>query len=131
MKTFTSLSKALLALIFLFSISISGIAQETKKEQKKDSEEIKIKTSAMCNMCKTKIEHDLGMEKGIKSVSLDLDTKIVTVGYDPKKTNPDQIRKDISMIGYDADNVPADKKAFDKLPPCCKKAAEAPATEKK
>ena len=129
MKTTQLLSKALLALVFLFSIGLSGMAQETKQEKKKDTEEIKIKTSAVCGMCKTKIEHDLALEKGIKSVSLDLDTKVVTVGYDPKKTNPDQIRKEISMIGYDADNVPADKKAFDKLPPCCQKTT--PSTEKK
>jgi periplasmic mercuric ion binding protein len=91
------------------------------QEVKKSSEEVKIKTSAVCGMCKDRIETGLSSEKGVKSVSLDTDTKIVTVGYDPEKTNPDKIRTAISKIGYDADNVKADAVAYEKLPGCCKK----------
>ena len=85
--------------------------------------EIKIKTSAVCGMCKDRIEQGLAFEKGIKDVSLDVDTKIATVKYNPGKTNPDEIRKLISKMGYDADSIPADQKAYDKLPACCKKDA--------
>jgi copper chaperone CopZ len=85
--------------------------------------EIKIKTSAVCGMCKDRIEQGLAFEKGIKDVSLDVDTKIATVKYNPGKTNPDEIRNLISKLGYDADSIPADQKAYDKLPACCKKDA--------
>jgi copper chaperone CopZ len=110
-------------LVSIFTITgLSGVAQEKKKQKK--AEEIEIQTSAVCGMCKERIEHDLAFEKGIKSVSLNNETKIVTVGYNPKQTNPDKIRKAISEIGYDADDVPADQEAHDKLPKCCQKGNE-------
>jgi periplasmic mercuric ion binding protein len=85
--------------------------------------EIKIKTSAVCGMCKDRIEQGLAFEKGIKDVNLDVETKIATIKYNPSKITPDEIRKAISKLGYDADDVLADKTAYDKLPKCCKKEA--------
>jgi mercuric ion binding protein len=85
--------------------------------------EVKIKTSALCEMCKKTIEHDLLFEKGIKKVTLDLDTKVVTVVYNPKKTDEEKIRIAITKIGYDADSIPADSTAYSKLSDCCKKDA--------
>lgn len=117
MKKITSVLFAVMMMTMLLGAGNQTIAQDKKK----NSEEVKIQTSAVCGMCKDRIEHDLAFEKGIKSVSLDNETKIVTVGYSPKKTNPDNIRLAISKIGYDADNVPADPIAYEKLPMCCKK----------
>lgn len=87
------------------------------------SDTLRIKTSAVCGQCKDRIEQNMAFEKGIKDVSLDLETKIVTIRYNPKSTTPDQIRKKISKLGYDADDVPADAAAYEKLPACCKKDA--------
>ena len=83
-------------------------------------EEIKIKTSAKCGMCKEKIEETLAFEKGVKSAILDVETKIVTVKYDPAKTDPLKIKTAISKAGYDADEVKKDPKAYEKLPKCYK-----------
>lgn len=80
----------------------------------------KIKTSAVCDMCKTRIEEGLFTQKGIVSAILNLETKIVTVKYRGKKITEEQIRNYISSIGYDADTVAADKAAYDILPGCCK-----------
>jgi mercuric ion binding protein len=79
-----------------------------------------IKTSAVCGTCKKTIEHDLSFEKGIKSATLDLETKMLTVVYNPSKTTPDKIRQRIAKIGYDADDMKRDPKGFEKLPGCCK-----------
>ena len=59
--------------------------------------------------------------KGVKSVELDDETKIVTITYKTAKTNPEKLRKAISKLGYDADDVEADAEAYAKLPKCCKK----------
>ena len=72
-------------------------------------------------MCKERIEKALSYEKGIKSAVLDVKTKIVTVTYNPSKITPEAIRKAITKTGYDADDMPADKDSYAKLPPCCKK----------
>jgi len=83
--------------------------------------EIEIKTSSQCDMCKERIEEALAFEKGVKAAELDLESKIVTVTYKTNKTSPEKIRKAISKVGYDADDVPADPKAYAKLDACCKK----------
>jgi mercuric ion binding protein len=85
--------------------------------------EVKIKTSAICGMCKTRIERNVGLSKGVKEVNLDGKTKVVTVVYNEKKTNEAAIRTVISKTGYDADKVPAVQAAHDKLPSCCQKTA--------
>lgn len=97
-------------LAFLFS-ALEGIAQV---------DTVKIATSSLCGTCKKKIEHDLSFEKGVKKSEVDIDTKVVTVIYDSKKTNPDKIRMAITKSGYDADSLKADPKAFNRLPDCCK-----------
>jgi periplasmic mercuric ion binding protein len=92
--------------------------------QQKKSDTVMIKTSAVCGMCKDRIEGALAFEKGVKSSSLDVDTKIATVIFNPAKTSPGQLRKTISKLGYDADSIPANQAAYDKLPACCKKDAK-------
>lgn len=86
--------------------------------------EVKIKTSAICSMCKARIERNLGLSKGVKEASLDVKSKVVTVKYNEKKTDEAAIRSTISKTGYDADQVPAVQAAHDKLPSCCRKTAE-------
>jgi periplasmic mercuric ion binding protein len=117
MKTTTKIKSILVSVIILISFTATGFGQ-----QKKD-ETIKIKTSAVCDECKGRIEGGLAFEKGIKDISLDVDTKVATVKFNPQKTSPEKIRESISKLGYDADDVLADKKAYDKLPACCKKDA--------
>ncbi len=83
--------------------------------------EVKIKTSAVCEMCKERIEKNLAFEKGVKEAVLDLDTKVVTVRYNAAKTDVTKIKANIIKTGYDADDLIADPKGYAKLPGCCKK----------
>lgn len=82
---------------------------------------VKIKTSAICKMCKARIERNLAYEKGVTDVTLDVDTKVATVSFNPKKTDVAKIKAVILKTGYDADELPADPKGYEKLPSCCKK----------
>ena len=82
---------------------------------------IVIKSTAQCGECKEKIEQALNFEKGIKSSNVDVDTKEITVVYNASRTSPEKIRIAISKVGYDADSVPADTKAYKRLKPCCTK----------
>ncbi|MBK7038868.1 MAG: heavy-metal-associated domain-containing protein [Bacteroidetes bacterium] len=80
-----------------------------------------IKTSAQCGSCKSAIEKAVNNVDGVKSAELDLETKIVTVKYDVEKTNVDALKSAIVNIGYDANEVAADAKAYENLHSCCKK----------
>lgn len=84
---------------------------------------LKIQTSSQCDMCKTTIEKGMAYVKGVKNTSLDVESSVLTVEYNPKKTNPDEIRKAVAAIGYDADDVVAEQVAYDNLDECCKKGA--------
>ena len=110
-------TKTILALIILIMMFVTNPA----KAQHAGMEEIKIKTSATCDMCKETIEKSLAFEKGIKRSTLDVPSKIVTVIYNPKKTTPEKIRLAIANTGYDADDILANPKAYNKLDECCKK----------
>ena len=84
---------------------------------------VKIKTSAICEMCKERIEKKLAFTKGVSDVNLDVESKdkVVTVIFNPKKTNVVKLKKAIAEVGYDADEVVAETAGYDKLPGCCKK----------
>lgn len=83
--------------------------------------EVTFKSSINCNMCKEKIEKDLPLTKGVKSVSVDVKKKEIKVVYNTDKTTEVKLKEAISKIGYDADEVVANKKAHDHLPACCQK----------
>lgn len=108
-----------LAFIFglLFLTSFVSIAQDKKIT----TETISIKTSAVCDMCKNTLEKAMAYEKGVKKAELNVDSKLFTISYNPQKTSPEKIKKAINKAGYDADDSPADAKAYENLPACCKK----------
>lgn len=83
--------------------------------------DIEIRTSAQCDKCKATIEKAMAYEKGVVKSELNVETSILKVTYKPGKTRPDLIRKAVSEAGYDADTVPANEKAYKRLPDCCKK----------
>ena len=85
---------------------------------------VRIVTSAICKMCKERIEHDMAFEKGVKMVDLDLETAVLTVVYKKGKTTEKDLKIAITKIGYDADDMVADQKAHDRLPDCCRKGTE-------
>lgn len=111
-----------IAMIAGMILIISGIGYG---QASKGTSELKIKSSLVCGMCKDRVEGGLVYEKGVKEVTVDLEAKEVTVKYTATKTTPDEIRKALSKLGYDADDVKADAKAYQKLPACCKKDAAA------
>ena len=79
------------------------------------------KTSAVCDMCKARIEKSLAYEKGVQSAVLDVPTKVLTVTYKTDKTTPAALRTAVQKTGYDADELTADARAYNRLPDCCKK----------
>lgn len=111
----------------IFSTIILGLALATSAQKApkviKEGHKVEIKTSAVCDMCKEAIEYDLTFEKGVKTVVLDVDSKIATVVFNPKKTSADAIRKRICKVGYNADGLKRDPEAYKKLPLCCKDGA--------
>jgi cation transport ATPase len=101
---------------FLLLSNISSFSQNKFQE-------LKVKTSAVCDMCKETLEKAMAYERGVKSSNLDVESAILTVLYNSEKTSPEKIKKAISLVGYDADELQANEKAYNKLNACCKKDA--------
>ncbi|MDO7845817.1 heavy metal-associated domain-containing protein [Hymenobacter sp. M29] len=114
-----------LSLSFLSLLSISATAQTptpaAAQTSPKGTATAKFKTSAVCDMCKARIEKSLAYEKGVQSAVLDVPTQIVTVTYKTDKTTPAALRTAVQKTGYDADDLTADTRAYNRLPDCCKK----------
>ena len=81
---------------------------------------IQTNASLKCQKCIDRFKDNVPFFKGVKDYTYDASTAKITINYDAKKTNPDNLRKEISKMGYDADAVKADPAAREKLPACCK-----------
>ena len=81
---------------------------------------VKIKTSAICDMCKNRIELAVNNLEGVKKSLLNLDSKVIKVKYNTDKLSETDIRAAIADAGYDADDMPKNLEAFEVLPGCCK-----------
>lgn len=88
--------------------------------------EVVIKTTFYCDhydQCESKaaLEKEIMLTRGVKSVAIDGKAMTITVKYNPKRVTPEKIRTVVSNVGYDADTVKANPKAYEKLDGCCKK----------
>jgi copper chaperone CopZ len=119
------------AFSLLTLLSLAGTAAQAQQAPaaattaKKGTEMVQFKTSAVCDMCKSRLEKSLAYEKGVQAANLDVPSKVLTVSYNPAKTTPAALRAAVQKTGYDADAVTADARAYDRLPDCCKKTAAA------
>ena len=111
--------KNIASIILVVTLQLIAVNSNAQKADKK--EQIVIKTSAVCEQCKERLEKAMAYEKGVVSSNLDVTTSKFTVVYKVDKTTPDKIRLAISKVGYDADSIKADQKAYENLPQCCQK----------
>lgn len=107
----------ILALVSLITL---GVSAQTNKTASKGEQTVTIQTNGVCQKCADKFKENVPYFKGVKSYTYDQKTAKLTINYDAKKTNPDQLRTEISKLGYNADNVKADAAARAKLPACCR-----------
>lgn len=106
--------KSIMMLTLIVLLSSCGIANGQNSR-----ETISIKTNAQCGECKDRIEEKLNYTSGIIYGELDLDTKIIEVKFKSSKISAEEVRKVISNLGYNADELPANPKAQSELPNCC------------
>jgi copper chaperone CopZ len=96
MKKFISL-----CIVALFAIGITS-AQEPQKGGKK-SVTTTFQTTIDCQGCAKKVNNTIPYERGVKDVVVDLETKTVTVTYDPTKTNDEALVKAFAKIKIEAE----------------------------
>ena len=109
-----------LIVLALVSLITLGVSAQATKSAAKNEQTVTIQTNGVCQKCAVRFRENVPYFKGVKSYAYDMKTAKLTIVYDSKKTNPDQLRQEISKLGYNADNVKADAAARAKLPACCR-----------
>lgn len=72
-----------------------------------------------CTMCEARIEKAVKGLSGVSFVDWNVESKMLTVKFDEKKTTLNDIHKKIAAVGHDTDKVKASDKMYDQLPGCC------------
>ena len=110
-----------LTVLFAIGITTSSSAQNNDHSANAGSstKTETIKVWGNCDMCKTRIEKAVKAE-GATAADWSTKTKLLTVTYDPSKTNLDALSKKIASVGHDTEKYKAEDKVYNSLPGCCK-----------
>jgi periplasmic mercuric ion binding protein len=103
--------KKLFVLLFISFLPLLSNAQ--KKVEKT------IKVSAVCGMCKERIEKALDIE-GVVFSEYTVESQELFVVYKPKKIEWSTIEKLVLEAGHDVEEKKASDKCYDALDACCK-----------
>ena len=76
-----------------------------KKAADKKTETVTFKTTIHCKNCVKKVNDNISFEKGVKDLKVSLEDKLVTVTYDPSKTDEATLAKAIEKLGYKAEKT--------------------------
>jgi len=106
--------KKVLSLLIVM-ISFLGASKAFAQSVKTDS----FKVYGNCNMCKKRIEKAVA-GPGITKADWNVDTKVMTVSYDPAQTGNAAIQDKIAAAGHDTEKANATDSVYGKLPGCCR-----------
>lgn len=109
-------TKLLLSILMALFVSLNLSAREQDTKSKTET----LKVLGNCDMCKSRIEKAAKTEDGVANASWDSKTRLLTLNYDPSKTNADSVAKKVAAAGYDTDKFKAGDKAYNALPACCR-----------
>lgn len=78
-----------------------------------------LKVWGKCDMCKARIEK-IALACNVETADWNVKTKILTVVYNPGRTDINYISDKLAKAGHDTGLRSAKDKAYNKLPDCCK-----------
>jgi len=111
MKSIKFIATAILAV----TASVFTFAQTSQNSSSKTEA---IKVSGKCEMCKSKIEKAAKID-GVSKAEWNMDSKVLTLAYNPSKVTSDAVQKSIAAVGYDTEKFKATDAAYKSLPSCC------------
>ena len=111
-------SGILLAFVFF---TVSAVNAQTA-----ETETVVIKSSIVCShclecgTCGELLDEAVLDLAGVKNMEINTTENTITVYYKPEKISVEEIKKAIVAVGYDADDMKAEKAAYEQLDGCCK-----------
>lgn len=72
-----------------------------------------------CSMCKARIDKTAKGLSGVRSADWSVDTKQLTVEFDPKRVKLADIQRAVAAAGHDNAGAKSPDATYDELPACC------------
>lgn len=108
--------KNLIIFCFVAFLGQSAFAQQSAATAPPQNAQFKVLGN--CGMCKKTIEK-AALGAGATTATWDMNTDLLAVTFDEKKTTTDAIQKAIAKAGYDNAGYNADDNAYNNLHGCC------------
>jgi len=89
----------------IFAIFIASSMLFVASAFSADTKEVSIQTNLHCGSCASKIERGLKKSSGVTEAKSNVESKVVTVKYNPEQTDETKIKSAIKKMGYEADVV--------------------------
>ncbi len=105
-------------LVAFYSLSAFAQTHDHSQMNMSSAKTESFKVWGKCEICKTRIESTVKGE-GVTDASWDQKTRMLTVSYDPLKTNRDALSKKLASVGHDTEKYKAPDDVYAKLPACC------------
>jgi hypothetical protein len=99
--------------LFLATFALGAFSQNNSLDT------VSIKVEGICGMCQDRIENAAYI-KGVKKVTWDKETRVLTCIYKPSKVSPQQIGQSVADAGHDNEYAKASAEAYGKIHDCCK-----------
>ncbi|MEP6682316.1 MAG: carboxypeptidase-like regulatory domain-containing protein, partial [Parafilimonas sp.] len=91
----------------------------TSSAQSTSDTTVSFKVFGVCSaLCKPRIE-TAAKGRGVASAVWNVDTKMLSLVYDPSKTSVEKVQDRILDVGHDVENKKADDAVYKALPSCC------------
>ena len=86
--------------IFVCALALVAFATSSKPKMVKST--VVYGSTVECKYCEKKVLENIGFEKGVKDVSVDLSEQTVKIVFDEAKTDTTTLAKAIRKLGYEA-----------------------------
>ncbi|MBT8255664.1 MAG: heavy-metal-associated domain-containing protein [Bacteroidia bacterium] len=104
--------KKLILIVLLFA----GLGVQAQNKNARAA----IEVDGVCGMCKQRIELASLKTKGVKSAVWDIESHILSLIYDERKTDLDVIQSNIAAVGHDTKAHKATEEAYLSVHECCR-----------
>ena len=99
----TMLMAAFLAAPAAISYAAETTPSTSQESKKGEVKTVVFSTNMHCKNCVKKVNENLSVAKGVKSLDVNLEKQKITIGYDSSKTNEETLAAAIVKLGYKAE----------------------------
>jgi outer membrane receptor for ferrienterochelin and colicins len=99
-------------------LAFSGFQSWSQEKKVPADTSVSVKVFGACEQCKDRIER-VAKGKGVRSAIWDVDSKLLSVVYNPSQTSLNKIENRVVASGHDLLNKKAKDAVYNALPACC------------